>query len=153
ELRVAVATRPMAVGNPFAPDGLLTILGVTGRDDHSLIDLDNDTYFDLEGLRQFAAALLAQDGMDRPGPPGAAWTQYRAQPGACTGLAAVIAERAERNFLVAAMAAARLSTARTMTDPAAQGFDPAAIPSRVGEALTKYLDQLPEQRQERDRGL
>ena len=152
-LRVAVATRPMAAGNPFAPGGLLPALGVTTRDDHNLIDLDSDTYFDLEGLRQFAAALLAQDGMDHPGPPGAAWTQYRARHAVCDRLAAVIAERAGRNFLVAAMAAVPLSTARTMTDPAAKGFDPAGIPSGVGEALSKYLDRLPDQRRERDREL
>ena len=152
-LRVAVATRTMAAGNPFAPGGLLPALGVTTRDDHNLIDLDSDTYFDLEGLRQFAAALLAQDGMDHPGPPGAAWTQYRAQHGVRDRLAAVIAERAGRNFLVAAMAAVPLSTARAMTDPAAKGFDPAGIPSGVGEALSKYLDRLPDQRRERDREL
>ena len=152
-LRVAVATRPLAAGNPFAPGGLLPVLGVTARDDHSLIDLDSDTYFDLEDLRQFAAALLAQDGMDHPGPSGAAWTQYRAQHGVCDRLAAVIAERAGGNFLVAAMAAVPLSTARTMIDPAAKGFDPAGIPSGVGEALSKYLDRLPEPRRERDREL
>ena len=152
-LRVAVATRTMAVGNPFAPGGLLSSMGVTTRDDYNLIDLDSDTYFDLEGLRQFAAALLAQDGMDHPGPPGAAWTQYSARPGVCDRLAAVIAERAGRNFLVAAMAAVPLSTARTMTDPAAKGFDPVGIPSGVGEALSKYLDRLPDQRRERDREL
>jgi V8-like Glu-specific endopeptidase len=152
-LRVAVATRTMAVEDPFAPGRLLPSLGVTARDDHNLIDLDSDTYFDLEGLRQFAAALLAQDRMDHPSPPGAAWTQYRTRHGVCDRLAAVIAERAGRNFLVAAMAAVPLSTARTMTDPAAKGFDPAGIPSGVGEALSKYLDRLPDQRQERDRGL
>ena len=66
----------------------------------------------------------------------------------------MIAERAGRNFLVAAMAAVPLSTARTMTDPAAKGFDPAGIPSGVGDALSKYLDRLPDQRrQERDREL
>ena len=152
-LRVAVATRTMAVGDPFTPGRLLPALGVTARDDHNLIDLDRDAYFDLEGLRQFAAALLAQDRMDHPGPPDAAWTQYRARRGARDQLAAVIAERARRNFLVAAMAAVPLSTARTMTDPAAKGFDPAGIPSGVGEALSKYLDRLPDQRQDRDRGL
>ena len=152
-LRVAVATRPLAAGNPFAPGGLLSMLGVNAPDDHNLIDLDTDTYFDLDGLRQFAAALLAQDGMDHPGPPGAAWTQYRARHMLCDRLAAVIAARAGRNFLVAAMAAVPLSTARTIVDPAAKGFDPASIPSGVGEALSKYLERLPEQRQERDRGL
>jgi len=152
-LRVAVATRTMAVGDPFAPGGLLPALGVAARDDPSLVDLDSDAYFDLEGLRQFAAALLAQDGMGRPGPPGAAWTQYRARHTVCDRLAAVIAERAGRNFLVAAMAAVPLSTARTMTDPAVKGFDPVGIPSGVGEALSKYLDRLPDQRQDRDREL
>jgi len=152
-LRVAVATRTMAVDSPFAPGGLLAALGVTTCDDHNLIDLDSDTYFDLDGLRQFAAALLAQDGMDHPAPPGTAWTHYRARRGVCDRLAAVIAERAGRNFLVAAMAAVPLSTARTMTDPAAKGFAPARIPSGVGEALSKYLDRLPEARRERDREL
>ena len=152
-LRVAVATRPLTAGNPFAPGELLSSLGVATSDDHNLVDLDSDTYFDLEGLHQFAAALLAQDGMDHPAPPGAAWTQYRARPAVCDRLAAVIAARAGRNFLVAAMAAVPLSTARTMMDPAAKGFDSAGIPSGVGEALTKYLDRLPESRRERDRGL
>ena len=152
-LRVAVATRAMAVGDPFAPGGLLASLGVTARDDHNLVDLDSDTYFDLDGLRRFAAALLAQDGMDHPAPPGAAWTQYRARHGVCDRLAAVIAERAGRNFLVAAMAAVPLSTTRAIIDPAAKGYDPAGIPSGVGEALSKYLDRLPEQRRERDREL
>ena len=152
-LRVAVATRTLAAGSPFAPGGLLASLGVTASDDDNLINLDSDTYFDLDGLRQFAAALLAQDGMDLPGPPGAAWTQYRAQRAVCDRLAAVIAERAARNFLVAAMAAVPLSVARAMTDPVVNGFDPAGLPSGVGEALSKYLDRLPEQRQERDREL
>ena len=152
-LRVAVATRPLAAGNPYAPGGLLPMLGVTSRDDRSLVDLDSDTYFDPDGLRQFAAALLAQDGMDLPGPPGAAWTQYRARPAVRNRLATIIADRARRNFLVAAMAAVPLSTAPNMIDPAARGFDPADIPSGVGEALSKYLDQLPEHRRERDREL
>ena len=65
-LRVAVATRTTAVGNPFAPGGLLPSLGVTARDDHNLIDLDSDTYFAPRRPRQFAAALLAQDGMTPP---------------------------------------------------------------------------------------
>ena len=152
-LRVAVATRPLAAGSPFAPGGLLPALSVNAPDARNFIDLDSDTYFDIEGLRQFAAALLAQDGMDHPGPPGTAWTRYRARHTVRDRLAAVIAERAGRNFLVAAMAAVPLSTARTMTDPAAKGFDPAGIPFGVGEALSKYLDRLPDHRQDRDRGL
>ncbi len=152
-LRVAVATRQLAVGNPYAPGGLLAAFGVTTRDDHNLVDLDSETYSDLDGLHQFVGALLAQDGMDHPSPPGAAWTHYRAKPALCGRLAAVITKRARRNFLVAAMAAVPLSTAREVIDPAGRGFDPADIPSGVGEALSKYLDRLPAHRQERDRGL
>jgi WD40 repeat protein len=152
-LRVAVATRPLAAGNPYAAGELLPMLGVTSCDAHSLIDLDSDTYFDPGGLRQFAAALLAQEGMTSPGPPGTAWTQYRAQPAVCNRLAAIVADRARRNFLVAAMAAVPLSIAPHMTDPAAKGFKPAHIPSGVGEALSKYLDRLPDHRRVRDRGL
>ncbi len=151
-LRVVVATRPLTVGNPYARGGLLAALGVTSRDDHNLVDLDNDIYFDPDGLRQFAAVLLARDGMDHPGPDGA-WTQYRAQRALCDRLAAVIAERAGRNFLVAAMAADPLATEPDVIDPAAGGFDPADIPSGVGEALRKYLGQLPEDRRERVRAL
>jgi WD40 repeat protein len=152
-LRVAVATRPLAIGNPYVPGGLLPTLGVTAHDAPNLVDLDSDAYFDLEGLREFAATLLAQDGMDNPGPPGAAWALYRTGHAARDRLARVIAERAGRNFLIAAMAAVPLSTAQGIIDPAARGFDPAAIPSGVGEALGKYLDQLPRKRRERDRAL
>lgn len=122
-------------------------------DDRSLVDLDSDTYFAPGDLRQFAAALPAQQGMHRPGPPGAAWTPYHAQPQVRNRLAAVIAARAERNFLVAAMAAVPLSIASSVIDPIARGFNAAVIPSGVGEALSKYLDQLPEPRRERERGL
>ena len=77
----------------------------------NLVHLDDDAYFDVHGLREFAAALLTQDGTDHPGPPGTAWTQYRDLPAARDRMSAVIAERAGRNFLVAAMAAAPLSIA------------------------------------------
>jgi WD40 repeat protein len=152
-LRVAVASRPLAVGNPYALGGLLAPLGVTGHDAPNLVDLDSDEYFDLEGLYEFAAALLAQGGMDRPAPPGAAWTQYRINHAVRDRLAMVIAERAGRNFLVAAMAAVPLSTAREIIDPIAVGFDLADIPSGVGEGLSKYLDHLPEERRQHDRAL
>ena len=151
-MRVAVAARPLTASNPYARGGLLAALGVTTRDDHNLVDLDSDTYFDPDGLRQFAAALLARDGMDHPGPDGA-WTQYRARPALRDWLAAVIAERAGRNFLVAAMAADPLSAELNVIDPAIGGFDPADIPSGVGEALRKYLLHLPEDRRERVRAL
>jgi hypothetical protein len=105
-----------------------------------VVDLDFDAYFELAGLREFAAALLAQLGVDRPAPAGAAWVGYRENDVVRDRLAAVIADRASRNYLVAAMAAASLSTARNPIDPAATGFNAAAIPSGVGEALAKHLD-------------
>ena len=152
-LRVAVATRPLTIGNPYARGGMLADLGVTSCDDHNLVDLDSDTYFDPDSLRQFAAVLLARHGMDHPGPD-RAWMQYRARPALRDRLAAVIAERAGRNFLVAAMAADPLSTEPNVIDPATGGFDPADIPSGVGEALSKYLGGLlPEERRERVRAL
>ena len=52
------------------------------------------------------------------------------------------------------MTADQLSTEPEMTDPTANGFDPASIPSKVGEVLSKYLDGLPdEERQQRVRVL
>ena len=66
-MRIAVATRPLTSGNQFHADGLLAGLGVTDPDSPNLVDLDSDTYFDPEGLRQFSAALLAQEGTDHPG--------------------------------------------------------------------------------------
>lgn len=141
-LRVAVATRRLAPSTPGA-------LGITGH----LVDLDSDEYFDPDDLRQFAAALLTQDGMDHPGPPGAAWTAYRANRVVCDRLATLIANRAGRNFLFAAMAAVPLSTARGILDPTVQGFDIDAIPSGAGESLAKYLDQLSDSRRHHVHGL
>lgn len=66
---------------------------------------------------------------------------YRAQPGQTKRLAALIAHRADRNFLVAALAAEPLAQEPSALDPAAPGFDPTDIPSSIGEALRKYLDQ------------
>jgi WD40 repeat protein len=152
-LRVAVATRPLAAGNPFAPGRLLPALGVQAQDDRNLIDLDSSAYADPEALRKFAAALLAQDSMEYPAPPGAAWMHYRSQHGLRDQLATMIAQRAGGNFLVAAMAAVPLSTRRGVIDPADEGFDPAIIPSGIGEALHKFLDQMPAGRRDNVRGL
>ena len=151
-LRVAVATRPLAASDRerYLPGGLLAALGVTAPDSPNLVDLDTDRYFDPAGLEQFAGALLAQDGVDRPGPPGRAWTHYRTDVQLRGRVARVVARRAGRNYLVAAMAAVPLSVAQ---DPAAPGFDERAIPSGVGEALSKYLEGLPEPDKARNLGL
>ena len=144
-LRVAVGTRPLAAGDPFVQGGMLRALGVTSSADRSLVDLDSDTYFDLADLRESADDLLAQRRVAYPAPRGAAWMQYRARHEARGLLADIIAHRAGRNFLVAAMTADQLSTEPELIDPTTDGFDPASIPSKVGEALSKYLDGLPDE--------
>ena len=154
-IRVAVATRPLTGSDRerYLPGGLLATLGVAAPDSTNLVDLDTDRYFDPAGLEEFASALLAQDGVDRPGPPGRAWTHYRMDMKLRDRAARVIARRAGRNYLVAAMAAVPLSVAQAAMDPAAPGFDERAIPSGVGEALSKYLEGLPEPDKARTRGL
>ena len=151
--RVAVATRPLAAGHRYHFGGLLPALGITSAESPALVDLDTDRYFEPGGLRQFAAAVLTQHQARHPNPAGAAWTVYRADPAQCDRLADVIATRAHRNYLVAAMAAVPLSAAEQPVDPAAAGFDPARIPSGVGEALAKYLEELTEPQQSRTRAL
>jgi WD40 repeat protein len=151
-VRVVVATRPLTTGYRYHADGLLPALGVSSVDSPALVDLDGDVYFDSAGLRQFAAAVLTQHQARHPGPVGAAWTAYRADPALCDRIGEVIAARAGRNYLVAAMAAVPLSVAEQAADPTA-GFDLARIPSRVGEALAKYLEQLAEPQQSRTRAL
>jgi WD40 repeat protein len=151
--RIAVATRPLAVGDRYLLGELLPALTVTSPSSANLVDLDTDRFFEPTGLEEFAAALLAQEDAAHPSPPGGAWTGYRADAGMCRRLAGVIAGRADRNYLIAAMAAAPLSAAPVTIDPAAADFDPSGIPSGVGEALDKYLDSLPPATVVRTRGL
>ena len=138
-LRVAVATRPLAVNDQqrFARTSLLYQLGARHPDSTNLVDLDADRFFDPHDLATFAATLLTQERTERPGPPGHAWQTYRDHPDLCARLSRVIAHRAGRNYLVAAMAADALSTDPDILDPTAEGFDPALVPSRIGEALHK----------------
>lgn len=154
-MRVVVATRALAAGNRdrYRSGGVLATLTVTAAASPNLVDLDTDDFFQAAELREFAAALLAQHGVATPGPAGRAWAYYAAHPPVRERLTAVIARRADRNYLVTALAAVSLSEAPTPLDPAAPGFDDAEIPSGVGEALSKYLDTLPERERHRVRGL
>ena len=152
-VRVAVATRPLAAGNRYQFGGLLPALGIASADSPALVDLDTDRYFEPDGLRQFAAAVLTQHQARHPNPADAAWAAYRADRALCDRLAATIADRAHRNYLVAAMAAVPLSVADQPVDPETADFDPSRIPSGVGEALGKYLEQLPDPQQSRTRAL
>ena len=151
-LRIVVGTRPMAAADRYAR-GLLPDLEVTSADAENLVDLDADPYRDPEGLRAFAAALLQQEGTALPGPVGGAWERYRTEDGLRDSLAALIAHRAGCNFLVAALTAAVLATQDNILDPRAPGSDPAALPATIGEALDKYLDNLPDRDKARTRGL
>ena len=66
----------------------------------------------------------------------------------------MIAQRADRNFLVAAMTSVPLSEDDDVGDPAERGFDPETLPASIGEALDKYLDSIPAPRAKADiRGL
>lgn len=107
-LRVVVATRPLASGDRYSRGSLLPMLGVTKPTAGNLVDLDVDPFNDPEALRAFAAALLAQEGATRPGPAGCAWQFYRTDSALRDRTAAVIAQRADRNFLVAAMTSPKL---------------------------------------------
>lgn len=71
-VRVLVATRALAADNRYATGALLPRLGVRSAGSPALVDLDSDAYFDPEGLRDLAAALLVQDGVQIPTPAGAA---------------------------------------------------------------------------------
>jgi WD40 repeat protein len=152
-LRVAVATRRRAVGPAYPPGGLLACLGVTGPDDPSLVDLDAPAYADGAGLRQFAAAMLAQEAANPPVPPDGAWTAYRAQPELRDQLAGIIAERAGGSYLVAAVYANQLSKSRTVTDPAGDGSNVSSLPAGIGDALDRDLGRLPDGRHEHALGL
>ena len=97
-MRVAVATRPLAVGLDdryrYGPDALLPALGVTSADSASLVDLDTDQYFSPAGVRDYAAALLTQLGADPGNPPGGGWSRYRADSQVRDRVASMVADRA-----------------------------------------------------------
>ncbi|MEV6847045.1 hypothetical protein [Actinoplanes sp. NPDC051411] len=152
-MRVVVATRPLAVGSRYAPGTLLRGLMVTDPGSPNLVDLDTPGYFDRQAVVEFAAALLAQEGVPQPGPPGRAWRRFRDDARLTTRLAGLIADRAGHNFLVAALAAYDLSIGRNALDPAEDGFVSASIPAGISEAIDKYLDNLPGPRRVKTRGL
>ena len=153
-LRVAVATRPLATGDMYHPGTHLYGLGaVRGADSRNLVDLDVGRFFAADDLIAYADTLLAQDGFTNPGPPGGAWEAYRQDEDVRTRLAEVVASRADRNYLVAGMSAFQLAEDDRVLDPASVRFDPSVVPRGVGEALTKHLDRLSEQRRRRETGL
>ena len=68
-LRIAVATRPLAAGDIYAPGTHLYGLGVVrGDNSRNLVDLDANRFFAAEDLIAYADALLAQEGFANPGP-------------------------------------------------------------------------------------
>jgi WD40 repeat protein len=152
-VRTVVATRALAAGNRFEQGSLLNRLFVFGPSAGNLIDLDVTPYYDSVALTAFTAAVLSQDGADYPGPVGCAWAEYRANTIVRDRLADLIAHRADRNFLVAAITATTLSTQDSVVDPSAPDFDSNALPASIGEALEKYLDSLSDDYRPRIKGL
>ena len=123
-LRIAIATRPLAARDVYAPGTHLYGLGVIrGENSRNLVNLDADRFFAAEDLIAYADTLLAQDGFTNPGPPGGAWQSYRQNKDARARLAQVVADRADRNYLVAGMSAFQLAEDDTPLDPASPLFD------------------------------
>ena len=153
-LRVAVASRPLATGNRYRPGTHLYELGVLhGANSRNLVDLDADRFFAVEDLTAYAGTLLAQHGFAKPGPPGGSWEYYRQNEDVRARLARVIAERADRNYLVAGISAFQLSEDDKVLNPSSVRFNRSVVPSGIDEALSKYLDQLPAQRRRHEVGL
>jgi WD40 repeat protein len=147
---VTVATRWRSPGAERRARDLPGRLGaIEGGSRDTLVDLDSDRYFDAGDLLAYAEDVMCQRDALRPGPGGAAWEEYRRDPGLRRRLSHAIARRAHRNYLVAAMSAFELSESDEPVDPARRGFHGSTLPGTVGEALTKYLDRLPEGRRQR----
>jgi WD40 repeat protein len=130
----------LAAAGPYSPTSLLRQFGVMDARARILIDLDDEAYFDSDDLTRFTQALLSQAGLPYPAPRAAAWRDYRADPRLSLRLAAAVTASARRNFLVAALTAARLSEQEQACDPAMPGFNPASLPTSLGGALDLYLD-------------
>lgn len=141
-VNVVVSTRPLAAGNRFATGSLLSRLQVQSPQDANLIDLDAHPFRDSAAIKGFAAALLAQHGVDNPGPAGRAWETYRSHDNIRMALSSVIAERADPNFLVAAITAASLSERPQIVDPTKATFDSKSIPSNLDAALDEFYDSV-----------
>jgi hypothetical protein len=147
---VTVATRWRAPGGDRRGRDLPSQLGaIAGGRRDTLVDLDSDRYYDASDLLAYVEAVLCQEGALRPGPRGAAWEEYRGDPGLRHRLAEAIMQRADRNYLVAAMAALHRSEDDESADPGSSGFDERRdLPGTVGDALDKYLDRLPSGRRQ-----
>ena len=152
--RIAVATRPLASRDVYGPGTHLFGLGVIGGPgSRNLVDLDADRFFAATDLIAYADSLLAHDGFINPGPPGAAWESYRRNDEARALLARVVANRADRNYLVAGMSAFQLGEDSRVLEPTSALFDSSVVPRGIGEALSKHLDRLPPQERRRQTGL
>nr|WP_190989084.1 WD40 repeat domain-containing protein [Pseudarthrobacter sulfonivorans] len=150
---VVVATRPGAAGRTRVNGALLSLLNVPGAQASNLMDLDSDPYFDPIALATFAASLLTQEEADFPYPADGAWPRYREDQQLTYRLAKAIADRAAKNYLVAALTAVFLSENLPVVDPDAPDFDPRQLPAKIGEALDKVIDRQPEAMARLTRGL
>lgn len=141
-VRIAVATRPLALSDWFVPGSLMSTLDVHTPTSKSLINLDSPPYRDPDALDEFTGRVLCQEGVQFPGPPGGAWQFYRDEPEAKSGLSRAIADRSNDNFLVAAIAASTLSSREERVDPFSADFQPTELPVSVADAVEKYLASL-----------
>ena len=143
-VRVVIATRARTGGDRFAVGSLLNLLGIDRPGVANLIDLDQHDYFDESELAFLVRAILRQKSARNPAPGDGAWRGYRDAKVLTDRLARVIVRRAGSNYLVAALAATHLSRRVGVIDPDAEGFNAAALPATVGDAIEKYIATLPE---------
>jgi len=151
-IRVVVATRPVATGLAAYRQGShLHSLGILRNEQSmNLIDLDNNWYFNPVDLSAYVMSVLSQETFIRPMPPGGAWETYRRDHKLRGRVADIIARRADRNYLVAAMAALPVSQdTSAVVDPSKPDFDPESIPASIGRALDKYIERLDDDEQRR----
>lgn len=152
-LRVAVSTRPLTSGDRYRHGTLLARLGISGPESRNLIDLDDGKYFDVNELRSFARAVLAQEGVRSPVPSDGAWAAYRDDPQLAHRVGKIITDRAGRNYLVAALACSFLAGRETALDPDRNDYRPEDVPTDVGDAIDKYLNALSPRQQALTQGL
>jgi hypothetical protein len=138
-LRLLVGTRP---GGPSRR--WLTGLGLTGRDDPALIDLDLSGYLERADLVEYVRRRLLQP--DLAPLPGRTHTPYRGQDELAGRVAAAVTEAAYPTFLIAQMVTRALLNRTDPITPSDPGWQ--RFPDTVELALDDYLRSLGDQQEQ-----
>jgi len=141
---LTMSTKPLAIGSNFETEGLLFLLGVTSPQATNFIDLDSEAFNDPEAVKQYVYTILTHD----PGIPDGAWTYYQQHPELTASLAGIIAEKADGNFLIAALSAVPLAKQYHYLNPH-DWNDLQSIPSSLNDALYMSLNSEDMSKEER----